>query len=157
MTWIIVLLIVGVILFFVELFFVPGTTVVGILGFILIALGIYFAYADLGNKVGHITLAATILSLVVIIILGAKSNVWSKLSNKDHISGKANVIEKDIVKAGDKGIAISDIKPIGKARINEKNFEVRSLGEYISTNTELEVLKVQGNRITVTELKKEAS
>ena len=157
MTWIIVLLIVGVILFFVELFFVPGTTVVGILGFILIALGIYFTYADLGNKVGHITLAATILSLVIIIILGAKSNVWSKLSNKDHISGKANVIEKDIVKAGDKGIAISDIKPIGKARINEKNFEVRSLGEYISTNTELEVLKVQGNRITVTELKKEAS
>ena len=157
MTWIIVLLIVGVILFFVELFFVPGTTVVGILGFILIALGIYFTYADLGNKVGHITLAATILSLVIIIILGAKSNVWSKLSNKDHISGKANVIEKDIVKAGDKGIAISDIKPIGKARINEKNFEVRSLGEYISTNTELEVLKVQGNRITVTERKKEAS
>jgi membrane-bound ClpP family serine protease len=149
MTWIILLLVVGILLFFIELFFVPGTTVVGILGFILVALGIYFAYADIGTQTGHITLAITVLSLIIIIIIGAKTNVWTKLSNKDHLTGKANLLDEEVVKLGDKGVSISAIKPIGKARINNKNFEVRSLGAFIDENTDNEVIKVQGNRITV--------
>lgn len=143
------LLVVGIALFFVELFFVPGTTVVGVLGIILLALGIYFSYSDLGNKAGHITVAITFLLLIIIILIGAKSNVWSKLSNKDHLTGKANIIEENEVQAGDTGISVSAIKPIGKARINNKNYEVRSVGDYINTNTKIKVIKVQGNRITV--------
>lgn len=151
------LLIVGILLFFVELFFIPGTTVVGVLGILLLALGIFFAYKDLGNTTGHIILTITFIAIIISIVIGAKSNVWSKLSNRTHVEGKANEIDANKIQVGDKGVAISAIRPIGKARINEINFEVKSLGEYINTNSEIEVVKVQGNRITVIPASKESA
>ncbi|MFC2113847.1 NfeD family protein [Bacteroidota bacterium] len=155
MIWIVLLLLIGIILFFVELFFIPGTTVVGILGVLLTALGIFLAYKDHGMTTGHITLAVTMVSLVIIIVVGAKTNVWGKLSIKDQITGKANLIEENSVKPGDTGETISAIRPIGKALINNVNYEVKSLGEYINSGTAIEVIKVSGNRITVAPLQQE--
>ncbi|GAB3825889.1 hypothetical protein GCM10028895_36040 [Pontibacter rugosus] len=61
--WITVILLIGVglLLVIVELIFVPGTTVVGILGFILTGIGIWIGYAALGTNIGHIILATTVV------------------------------------------------------------------------------------------------
>jgi membrane-bound ClpP family serine protease len=156
MTWIIVLILVGLILIFVEIFFVPGTTIVGILGLIFASIGIYIAYDQYNANTGHLTLFSTLLILIIFIIVGAKSGIWSKLSNKDIISGKVNVIEPDLIKAGDKGMAVSAIRPIGKARINDMNFEVRSLGTYIDEGSTIEVIRVEGNKITIKPVEEKA-
>lgn len=149
MIWVILLLFIGVALFFIELFFIPGTTVVGFIGISLAALGIYFAYSQFGVSAGHISLLITLALIVALIIYGAKSNAWSKLANKDAITSKSNVIDNEAIKPGDKGVAVSDIKPIGKARISDKNYEVRSMGEFIHHGNAVEVIKVTGNKIFV--------
>jgi len=149
MTWIIVLIALGVILFFVELFFVPGTTLVGILGVLFAGVGVYIAYTEHSTLAGNITLSVTLVAIIITIIIGAKSKVWEKLSNKDAIQGRANIVNESDIKEGDRGVAISAIRPIGKARINDMNFEVRSLGEYIDSGTPVEVTKVKGNHITI--------
>ena len=51
--WVTVILLIGIglILIVVELIFVPGVTIVGILGFILVAVGIWIGYAALGTTI----------------------------------------------------------------------------------------------------------
>lgn len=149
MTWVIILILVGVILFFLEIFFVPGTTIVGILGIVFSGFGIYLAFKDHGSLAGNITLSVTLIAIVITIIIGAKSKVWEKLSNKDAIKSRVNVIEESDIKIGDKGIALSSIRPTGKARFNDKTFEVKSLGEYIDSGNQIEVINIKGNKITV--------
>jgi membrane-bound ClpP family serine protease len=150
MTWIIILLLVGIALFMVEVFFVPGTTIVGILGAILAAVGVYMAYVDYGPVTGNITLAVSSVALIVFVAIGAKNNIWGRFSIKDDlVTSKVNVIELESIKIGDTGKAMSSIRPMGKARINGKSFEVRSMGVFIDPGTKVEVIKIEGNKITV--------
>jgi membrane-bound ClpP family serine protease len=150
MTWIIILLLLGIALFMVEVFFVPGTTIVGILGVIIAGVGVYMAYTEFGPIAGNIILGISSVALVIFIAIGAKNNVWSRFSIQDDlVNSKVNVIEIDSIKIGDKGKAMSSIRPMGKARINGKSFEVRSLGVFIDPGTKVVVIKIDGNKITV--------
>lgn len=148
MTFIIVLILISIVLIFIEVFFIPGTTIVGVLGLIFAIIGIYYAYNE-SITIGNITLAVTIIIFTATIIIGSKSGVWSKLSNKDAITSKVNIIDNTNLVVGTQGKAISAIRPIGKARINGKNYEVKSLGEYINTGSTVEIIKIQGNKIIV--------
>lgn len=148
MTWIIILILVGILLVFVEVFFVPGTTIVGVLGFIFAGIAIGMAYKE-NNSYGNWMLIGSALFFIIAIVIGAKSGVWQKLSNKSAITSKVELVSKDSVKVGEKGQAISAIRPGGKARINGKNYEVKSYGEYIASGASIEVIKITGNIITV--------
>jgi len=153
MTWIVLLLLVGILLFFVELFFIPGTTVIGFIGVFFVAAGIFYAYSQYGRSAGHISLLISLTLVISLIIYGAKSNAWGKLSHKHSLEGKANVIDENAVNVGDTGKAVSDIKPIGKAMFNNQYFEVKSHGEYIDHGKSVEVINVSGNKIIVKEVK----
>ena len=63
--WITVILLIGIglLLIIVELIFVPGVTMVGILGFVLTCVGIWIGYAALGANTGHTILAVTVLTI----------------------------------------------------------------------------------------------
>jgi len=149
MTWIILLIIVGIALFFIELFFVPGTTVVGVLGLVFVGIAIFWAYSQFGKTAGHLSLLISLVVIIGLIVYGSKTNVWGKLSHKHSLTGKANIIEENKIKQGDKGVAVSDIKPIGKAMINNELYEVRSTGEFIVHGNEIEVIQFSGNKIVV--------
>ncbi|MEA3494570.1 MAG: NfeD family protein [Bacteroidota bacterium] len=157
MNWIIILLLIGILLVMVEVFFVPGTTFVGIAGVFFAGIGIYLAYSEKGNTTGHIVLAITLTILLVSIIIAVKSGVWDKLSNKDILLGKSNYFEEDSIKIGEKGKAISALRPMGKARINDINYEVRTFGEYIESESKIEIIKIVGNQITVKQIEIEES
>jgi membrane-bound ClpP family serine protease len=47
------------------------------------------------------------------------------------------------------GIAVSDIKPYGKAEFMEKVFEVKSSVGFISVGTSIKITKLENNLITV--------
>jgi len=151
MTWVVLLILVGILLFFVELFFIPGTTVIGFIGVFFVAAGIFYAYSQFGRSAGHISLLISLTLVIGLIIYGAKSNAWGKLSHKQSLDGKANVIDENIIKEGDIGKAISDIKPIGKALFDNNYFEVKSLGEFIEHGKSVEIINIAGNKIVVKE------
>ena len=48
-----------------------------------------------------------------------------------------------------RGIALSDLKPIGKGEFNHKTYEVRSSGEHIASGSSIKITKVEGNKIIV--------
>ena len=143
------MLLLGFIFILAEVFFVPGTTVVGIVGVIITAFGIFEVYNYFGPVAGHITLVTSIVLSLALVIGGFKTGAWDKFSSKGSIDGRMNVLEENKIFVGEKGKALSTIKPIGKARINGEAYEVRSLGDYISAGQEIEIIKIDGNRIFV--------
>ena len=66
-----------------------------------------------------------------------------------NIDSKVNEIDEEKLQVGDLGVAVSRLAPVGKARINDKMFEVQSMGEFIDVNAEIEVLRIEKSKITV--------
>lgn len=151
MSWTIiaVLIIVGLLFLILEILVVPGTTVVGIVGFILIAIGIWQTYAVYGSTNGHYVLAGSIVLTLSALVLSLRSKTWSRVMLHSEIGGKTNVYETDKVKVGDTGKTVSRLVPMGKALINNDYYEVRSSGEFIDPGTEIKVVKIEFNRIFV--------
>jgi membrane-bound ClpP family serine protease len=53
MFWIIALIVLGLFLLVVEFFMIPGITIAGIGGFLIIIYSVYSAYTNYGTTAGH--------------------------------------------------------------------------------------------------------
>ena len=154
-TW---LAIIGLILFglgliIIEVIFVPGTTIVGILGIILAGVGVYLSFTNFGNNVGILVLVATGIVALVALVTSFRTGVWKKFALKDQISSKFNEHIEIATREGDEGVALSSLKPIGKAEINEKVFEVKTNGYYVDAGEKVKVIKIDKNKIIVEPIK----
>lgn len=150
MSWLVITLIilVGCAVFFIEVFFFPGITVVAVAGGVIMFLGIYFSFTYFGVEAGIITLFGTIVFNLIIFFIALKSGFWKRFALHDTNKSYVNVIDPEI-KIGDEGVAMSKIGPIGKAQIHEKDYEVQSQGEYITEQSKVEVIKIHDNKIFV--------
>ena len=155
MSWILIALFIGIglILLILELLVIPGTTVVGIVGFILMSVGIWLSFVHYSNTIGFVVLGITVLISIAMLYLSLKSNTWNNAMLHTSINSKVN-LESNQVSIGDKGKSISRINPMGKAMFNQKFYEVSSLGEMIDENTEIEIIDIQKNKIIVEIIRK---
>ncbi len=144
------LLTIGWLLVFLEIFFIPGITVFGIVGVAVMIAGYYYAFTNYGNSGGYQTIGISALLMLASLVLGFKSGLWNKLSLKESLkNSRTNEWEEGIIKVGDYGMAISKIALSGTARFNEINFEVNSESEFISPNTAIEIIKIENRKIIV--------
>ena len=150
-TLIIILILLGIVLFIIEFLLVPGITVAGIGGAILIVGGVIMAYHHHGSTVGNFTLLGTTLISFLTVFIVLKSGTWKKIMLKKDISGKVNVVDQTgaDVKVGDAGKTVTRLNPIGKVVINGKYFEAQSLNKYIDQKSDIEVIKVLSNKLVV--------
>lgn len=148
-TTVIFLVISGFVLLIVEILFVPGTTVVGILGLLATVLGIYLSFDYFGSEVGWWFTLGSTLFFVLAIYYSFRNKTWEKLALKDTNDGKVNEGLTDSLSVGDKGVAISTLKPIGKAELNNKEYEVRTYGDYVDSGTSIQIIKIDKNNIIV--------
>jgi membrane-bound ClpP family serine protease len=149
MIGIIFLILAGLALILAELIFVPGTTFVGVIGLLLTIVGIFIVFDDYGNTAGYWTVAATGLVTVVGIVYSFKSNSWDRFSLKSSISSKVNDEDIYTFQVGEKGKTVSDLKPVGKAEIFGKIYEVRSKGEWVGAGVEVKITRIDHKRIFV--------
>jgi len=143
------LLIIGLVLLLVELLFIPGTTVVGVLGFLVSGAGLVFAFLNFDYTLAlWITAFALFLNFAAV-GYGFSSGIWKKFSLKSTQSG--GVFEERMIglEVGMKGIAVSDIKPYGKASFSEIWVEVKSESGFIEVKSPVTIVKIENNKITV--------
>jgi membrane-bound ClpP family serine protease len=149
--WIIILslLVIGLALIIIEIIFIPGTTVVGVLGLIFSGAGIVISYKHFGNDIGlYILLGTSVISLATL-VYSFRSKSWSKFSLKTSNDGKVNEGMLDALAIGETGRTISTLRPIGKAEFNNKQLEVRTAGDYVDTNTPVKIILIQSHQIFV--------
>ena len=109
MEWItvIVLIILGLGFIIAEIIFVPGTTLLGLLGVIFAVAGIVIGYTSFGAGTGTVILIITFIIGLSTLVFGFKSGAWSKFELKSSINSKVNEAEKFGLQVGEEGIAIS--------------------------------------------------
>jgi len=150
MTVIIILIVLGILLFVIEFLLVPGVTVAGIGGLILTGFGVYKAFNDFGSNVGVWVLIGTILLSVFVIAMSLRARTWDRLMLRTNVEG---TVEKDLteeqVKVGDLGMTVTRLAPMGKVRIKGLVREAKSIEGYVDENASIEVVSIQGTRISV--------
>jgi membrane-bound ClpP family serine protease len=151
MTLIIFLILLGIVLFLIEFLLVPGITIAGIGGAILMVGGVILAYHHHGTAVGNYTLIGTAVMAFVTIYFVLKSKTWNRIMLHTKIEGKVNVVDKEIpnVKVGDIGETVTRLNPIGKVLINGEYFEGKSEDKLIDQRSKIEVIKVLSNKVIV--------
>jgi membrane-bound ClpP family serine protease len=152
MMWILVILliVIGLALIVVEVLVLPGITVAGVSGIILIAAGVFFSFRFFGNTTGAYTLIGTCLLFIVFLIYAMRVKTWDKLSLHSEIDGKVNVLDVD-AKSGDDAVTVSRLAPVGKVMIHGKIVEGKSEFGMIDANKKVEVVQVNESSVVVRE------
>ncbi len=141
----------GIFLLVLEVFLIPGTTVAGVIGLILVVLGNVFGILYLSTVASTAILLCSIIISGIMIYIGYKAIqekgiVLEQKLDKSKITTRA---ARRPVSVGDRGYAFGNIRPEGKAIINNLTYNVESRGSFISDNVQLEVIEVQANIIIV--------
>jgi membrane-bound ClpP family serine protease len=149
--WIIViaLLAIGLSLIIAELVFIPGTTVIGFLGFVFAAVGIVIAYQHYGNTVGLYILIGMSATTLLTLIYSFRADSWSKFSLKTASDSKVNEGLLAALVVGEEGKTTSTLRPIGKAEFQNKQFEVKTTGDYVETGTRIRITTIHAHQIIV--------
>jgi membrane-bound ClpP family serine protease len=152
MSWllIVILIVLGLLFLLLEILVIPGTTFAGIVGFGLLFVGLWQAYASKGIIEGHITLGSTVVITVIILYYSFKAGTWKRMALKTTVDGKMDQLDGINIKIGDTGISISRLAPSGKAMIYNDIVEVHTYGEFIDQEQEITVISIKDNKIIVT-------
>uniref|UniRef100_UPI003217F7A3 NfeD family protein n=1 Tax=uncultured Draconibacterium sp. TaxID=1573823 RepID=UPI003217F7A3 len=151
---IILLILLGLVLLLIEFAVIPGVTIAGIGGFLLLAGSVYIAFSELGTLAGFITLTVVLIASPMLIFYFFKSRTGKKMILEKNIEGKVEQVNKEKLHIGDVGKTIGRLAPMGKVKVNNEVVEAQSTGMFIDQNTEIKVIKIESNKIIVEPLKK---
>ena len=160
--WEILVFLLGLALLLIEIFYIPGFGFLGILGIILMIGSIFFGLIGelpiiTGDDVSLalIQLAFSIFSSILVLAILWKflprTTMWNRLIlsiSEEQTKGFISNPELDFL-IGKKGKAITPLRPAGIALIDGNRYDVIAEGEFITKNSEIEVIGVVGSKVTV--------
>jgi membrane-bound ClpP family serine protease len=151
---IILLIFLGLLLLLIEFAVIPGVTIAGIGGFILLGLSVYIAFVEYGTGIGFLTLTFVLVASPLLIVYFFKSKTGKKMVLDSFIAGKVETVNQEKIHVGDTGKTIGRLAPSGKVKVNGEVLEAQSTGGFVDHNTEIKVLKILSNKIIVEPVKK---
>jgi membrane-bound ClpP family serine protease len=104
----------------------------------------------MGSTGGIITLLSVAAIIGIAFVYLIKSKALDRIALKSNINSTVAAKELPEISAGDTGISISRLNPMGKVRINDITMEAKTLGEFIDENTQIKVIKVSPTQLIVT-------
>jgi len=176
--WIeVALFVVGLLLLVIEVFILPGFGITGVLGIICILAGLFgmlvknppdrlpwpdspygwelFAQGMLGFLIGiaGFGVAAYFLArfLPKLEFLSGLILTPSAKRTSEQLISSSTVPERsdESLKVGDRGAAITILRPAGKARFTDIYVDVVAEGDFIDKGSEIEIMEIIGNRVVV--------
>lgn len=156
-TWATFLLfLMGILLMIVEIF-VPGFGLIGITGITMVGFGYFLNHTNLWGSILDLSIAIVVAVATAYILLKkgyrflpSKGNLVLNSAlhkQKGYSSGKDYTLF-----LGKTGTALTTLRPSGKVDINGKTLDVLSNGPIISEGASVQVIHVEGIKITVKEL-----
>ena len=146
--FIVLMILFGIFLIVLEIVLLPGL-IAGILGAVFMMMGIVWTWQIFGTQAAVITGIAAAATLGIVLFAAFRTGFWKRFSLKDKLEGRMNVIDPDLVKTGDRGAAVSSLRPMGTVRINGLRYEALSEGPMIPPNYPIEVVRIDGYKIIV--------
>lgn len=162
----IILFIVGVGLLLVEIFVVPGFGLAGVGGIACIIAGVYLSlvgalehvtWNDLSGAAYRLglTLLVTILGAIVLARFGPRTSIWRKISLPDEQKRDEGYVAAKNYRSylGKTGIALTPLRPAGTGQFGEERLDVVTEGEFIEQNASIRIIRVEGYRLVVREIR----
>lgn len=153
MSWflLITLVLVGIILLTLEIVAIPGF-VAGACGLGMMVVGIWQTFESKGNTAGYIMILAAIVVFIMMLSFFMKARTWNLFSLHEQVDSKVNTVDKNKIEIGTTGSTITRCAPSGKALLNGQIEEVHSQGPFIEENRPVQVIDIDGYKITIKEL-----
>ncbi|NOY69946.1 MAG: serine protease [Deltaproteobacteria bacterium] len=126
----------------------------GILGYSL-----YLVFSTVSMVAGMAFVLADIIILPIVVIAGFKVLGRSKMALHTELSSSDGFTSHDESLAGlvgQKGIAITDLRPAGTAMIGNRRVDVVTRGDYIEKGAGVLVDTVEGGRVVARGIEKQA-
>ncbi|REJ10625.1 NfeD family protein [Halobacillus trueperi] len=153
----IILLVLGIGLVIAE-FFLPGG-IAGIAGVVAIVSSLMLSSADMGHmamSIGIALLVTIVVSIVLFKFVGLERGFFRHIILNDSTSSEKGYVSSqnrlDLI--GMEGEAITPLRPSGTADFNGERLDVVSEGGFISVHQAVKIIKTEGSRIVVREVKK---
>ncbi len=102
-----------------------------------------------------IAFAAATVVIIGVAVMFKERGIWNRFILKDSLTkdqGFVPVSEK-LSLIGLKGISVTPLRPSGTAMIADERVDVVTEGSFIQANVPITVVKVEGGRIVVKEIK----
>jgi membrane-bound serine protease (ClpP class) len=166
----VILFVAGVAFLLVEIFVLPGFGVAGLSGILLILSSLILASQTFLIPQTQEEWAQLTRTLAVILVSGLLFAVAAYLLSRhfgslpilnrlvlvppdspggDQGPGSPAGGDQSAVQIGSCGVALSTLRPAGKARFGNQYVDVVTEGDFITKGTRIEVLEIHGNRIVV--------
>lgn len=150
--WSLALFVAGLVMFAIEAA-VPGFGVFGVLGFVFIGASLLFASRDIESFIIilGVGLAGSIIALPLLYKLFKKLGLIRKLALVDNMAVDEGYVSHTHTESllGKQGIAVTDLRPAGTARIEGRRQSVLSSGAYIESGDDIVVVEHTPGRIVV--------
>ncbi len=160
-SWEIVLFFIGVILLAVEIFVLPGFGVAGVLGSLLVIVSLGFAlvanvglaFPIEGLRPAIWTMAITLVLLVLLVFSASRylpqSQQMNRLVLQDAIEQGEETRFLPYAMVGQKGVALSTLRPSGTVQLDGRRVDAVSTGEFVLPGTPVEVVRVHAGHVAV--------
>ncbi|MCH5328343.1 MAG: hypothetical protein J1E02_04935 [Coprobacter sp.] len=146
---IVLLVLTGVALVILEVFFLPGVTVAGFSSLLFFGGGIGYAFVHLGPTAGYVTAGMSLLACAAGIIWFVRSKSLEKMSLKTDIDSVVPTRIGDAVQVGDEGIALSRLNPMGSVLLGTLQVEGKTREDFIDEGTPVVVERVERTVVIV--------
>lgn len=159
----------GIVFLLIEIFIIPGFGIMGISGIVLVLLALVLARQDFvvpefvwqwdlfKKNLLHasLSLVGSLVLIGVLMLSLPHSRLFTRLVLKP-VPGTDDLSRQDIVEEkvplvckGERGLSLTDLRPVGKADFQGKVCIVQTDGEYIEKDLEVVVLRQEGLRLVV--------
>ena len=143
----ILLILAGLLLLLAEIFIIPGIGVAGFLGIASLTGSCWYAFSHLGNAAGVGVTVFNVILLIGLLAYALRSKTWKRFELQEVIAEPAATGLAFV--PGDHGVTVTRLAPMGMARINSRSVEVTSEEGMLDPGIEIEVTRVEGNKIFV--------
>ncbi|MCC6554443.1 MAG: nodulation protein NfeD [Polyangiaceae bacterium] len=149
----------GVVLLAIEAFVTPGFGAPGVLGILALLAGVTLSligapvtWGSVALALGQVALAiaAAIAGALALLRLLPKLPFGRRLVLAGGLGAEVPAAPAPArVRAGDRGVSTSPLRPAGVARFGEARVDVVSEGGYVEAGEPIEVIRVEGSRVVV--------
>jgi membrane-bound serine protease (ClpP class) len=151
----------GVLLLLAEVFLLPGFTLAGIAGILMLVGGLGLTLVGAGATMSAVVTALGRVAISILIALAGAVALLRYLprlpfgrrlvlqTGMEADDGYVSAPDSDRQWLGRTGTAVSPLRPAGIAQFDDARVDVVSEGSFIDAGTSVEVTRVDGNRIVV--------
>ena len=146
---IVFLVLLGMFFLFVELVLLPGITVGTVLSLLSYGAAVYFGFVRFGVMGGGAVLVAVLVVSLIVTVVSLRARTWQRFSLDQKIESSSMDSPSAELKIGDRGMTVSRLSPMGKANIDGKVYEAKSVDVYIDPRSEIEVVGFENFTVVV--------